>query len=166
MIEIPRESGEDYKPGDIIIKLEPQVHCVTNECKSKFCDNCLKESNELKKCSKCLQMYYCNKDCQTKDWKCHKYECKVYRHPMIEIMPTDMRLLLRWWLCYSSDPSFSTKRHPLLNGSDFCFDDIQIDCVELLRNPSKMEEMGFNLIVFKWFGLKIDRKIYSLVWTD
>jgi hypothetical protein len=38
----------------------------------------------LKKCSLCLEAHYCNKECQTKDWKRHKALCKVNRERRAE----------------------------------------------------------------------------------
>ena len=83
-MSIPRESGKDYEPGDLIGNFESLVHCINNKFKSQFCDNCRKRSDQLKKCSKCCQMFYCDKECQQNDWKCHKFECKVMRKPFVE----------------------------------------------------------------------------------
>ena len=40
----------------------------------KVCFLCL-EPSKLK-CSKCLTIQYCSKECQKKDWKIHKNNCK------------------------------------------------------------------------------------------
>ncbi|KAJ1394986.1 hypothetical protein B484DRAFT_439061 [Ochromonadaceae sp. CCMP2298] len=32
----------------------------------------------LKKCSLCRMVFYCNRECQTKDWKSHKANCKLF----------------------------------------------------------------------------------------
>ncbi|EEB91130.1 hypothetical protein MPER_10561, partial [Moniliophthora perniciosa FA553] len=37
----------------------------------------LKDAPRLLKCSGCSLVYYCNKECQTADWKTHKAECKA-----------------------------------------------------------------------------------------
>lgn len=42
----------------------------------KTCGQCQKESNDLKVCSRCTLIYYCNPDCQKKAWKTHKTICK------------------------------------------------------------------------------------------
>jgi hypothetical protein len=42
----------------------------------KECGYCRKEVNELKLCSRCKQIYYCNKDCQKSDYSSHKNACK------------------------------------------------------------------------------------------
>lgn len=43
--------------------------------KDKFCFSCTKRSKNLLKCAKCKNVYYCNRDCQVKDWKSHKEIC-------------------------------------------------------------------------------------------
>lgn len=41
----------------------------------KFCIFCGKHNLNMKTCSSCKLAYYCNKECQIKDWKIHKLEC-------------------------------------------------------------------------------------------
>jgi hypothetical protein len=40
----------------------------------RFCQNC-QSPTATKKCSKCVNMYYCSKECQIKHWPLHKYLC-------------------------------------------------------------------------------------------
>ena len=41
-----------------------------------MCDNCKKELDALKVCSKCKVSKYCSVECQTEDWKnVHKTKC-------------------------------------------------------------------------------------------
>ena len=154
---IPLQSGKDYEPGDLIANFEPLVHCINNEFKSKFCDNCRKRSDQLKNCSKCYQMYYCDKECQQNDWKCHKFECKVMRNPLWRDKPLEdpPKLYMRWWLSYDGDPSFAATKHPTLNGTEICLNDINGKFEESLFN---MSLIGRLFDSFRLYGLKIDRK--------
>lgn len=45
---------------------------------SRSCLKCGKiaNSNELRKCSRCKRVYYCDKECQRKSWKKHKKDCR------------------------------------------------------------------------------------------
>ena len=166
-MEVPRESGKDYEPGDLIGNFESLVHCINNEFKSQFCDNCRKRSDQLKKCSKCHQMYYCDKECQQNDWKCHKFECKVMRNPLCRAKPLNdtFKFYMRWWLSYDCVPSFPSTKHPTLNGTEICLNDIKEKPEESLCDMDVMEDM-FNS--FRLYGLKIDRKkfIKWFGWTQ
>jgi hypothetical protein len=41
------------------------------------CGNCAVKSSDLKRCSYCLLVYYCSRECQKQAWKAggHKYLC-------------------------------------------------------------------------------------------
>ena len=61
----------DLSPQNIlenVDKLSPQ--------NSKKCSFCNSHSSQLKVCSRCKFVFYCSRECQTKDWKFHKNNCK------------------------------------------------------------------------------------------
>ena len=43
---------------------------------STFCSGCYKENDVFMRCGKCLNVYYCSKECQVKHWEFHKLICK------------------------------------------------------------------------------------------
>ena len=48
------------------------------QCGKPGCGFCGKIPEKPMKCGKCLQVTYCDKECQTRDWKfIHKKECKA-----------------------------------------------------------------------------------------
>ena len=86
-------------------------------------------------------MYYCDRNCQTIDWKYHKNECKVFRnkrHISEELIFYDK--LLRLYLTIKSDETFSTKRHKLFNGSDVCLKEIEVNVKDMMQNNDRVIE--------------------------
>ncbi|XP_067100584.1 putative protein MSS51 homolog, mitochondrial [Osmerus mordax] len=74
----------------------------------KFCAGChklpdhLPAEQTLKRCVKCLNVYYCTKECQVKDWPEHKKVCKKLRLVAID------RLVE--WLMFAGDLPFTTEK--------------------------------------------------------
>lgn len=51
----------------------------------KVCNGAAKQ-----KCSGCLSIFYCSRECQVKDWKNgHKNECKPYEVSLVLKIPTE-----------------------------------------------------------------------------
>lgn len=152
--------------GDVIAtSARPLVHIVCSEFMSQFCSNCLKRAHVLQKCSKCHEISYCGKSCQTSDWKYHKIECKVLRRKdfVIDVMPGVERLLLRLWLYMRSDETFATKRHQLFDGSDVCLNDIEVDVIKVVESNSfvvdeRFHDFDISCNHFRALGLDFDRK--------
>ena len=41
----------------------------------KSCNTCQAHKDELLRCTRCKDVYYCNVDCQKQDWPSHKLKC-------------------------------------------------------------------------------------------
>ncbi|XP_057178105.1 putative protein MSS51 homolog, mitochondrial [Triplophysa rosa] len=73
----------------------------------KFCACCSKlpsnlpDPRALKRCIKCLNVYYCSKECQRKDWSLHKKFCTMLHKVSID------RLVE--WLVHAGDLPFFTE---------------------------------------------------------
>ncbi|KAG9020393.1 hypothetical protein FS837_008266, partial [Tulasnella sp. UAMH 9824] len=56
--------------------------------KNNVCEVCASEAKQ--RCSQCLLVYYCSRECQTKDWKAHKRSCKTLDGAAWETFSIDM----------------------------------------------------------------------------
>uniref|UniRef100_A0A3Q2NQN7 MSS51 mitochondrial translational activator n=1 Tax=Fundulus heteroclitus TaxID=8078 RepID=A0A3Q2NQN7_FUNHE len=87
----------------------------------KFCTGCnklpanLPEGQTLKRCVKCLNVYYCTKDCQKKDWPQHKKVCKILRLVAVD------RLVE--WLMFTGDLPLATEKWSKTPSDVRCWDD-------------------------------------------
>ena len=55
---------------------EPAATAKNGTPTKLLCSACGEKSDTLKKCTACLCVWYCGKDCQNRHWKEHKKECK------------------------------------------------------------------------------------------
>ena len=62
-----QDTGEGHSSSLTLSTMEDLV--------SKVCSSCGKKGSDLIKCSVCKSVWYCNIQCQKKDWKSHKQCC-------------------------------------------------------------------------------------------
>ena len=65
------ENGQDTGEG----QSSSLTLSTTEDLVSKVCSSCGKKGSDLIKCSVCKSVWYCNVQCQKKDWKSHKQCC-------------------------------------------------------------------------------------------
>ena len=65
------EDGSTRKPSDFEFKQDDdKIHDQT-------CSFCSRVAKDLKKCTRCLRVQYCDKTCQQKHWPDHKLMCQL-----------------------------------------------------------------------------------------
>ncbi|KAI1286222.1 N-lysine methyltransferase SMYD2-A [Halotydeus destructor] len=155
-----------FEAGDVITECSSYVHSVKDSQKGKFCDHCLKQSESLKRCSKCHEMYYCSRECQQKDWHyVHKLrECSILstaRGKQCSSLDTDFyRLLVRFVLKSYFDSECSAGCFALYDGHSRTIDDL-MDHVDDLKDVTRiraLEEAGRHIV-----GLPIDLPVDLIV---
>ena len=67
------ENGDDFEQK----KLQLQCSIVLNRLMNRICNACFNKSatEKLLVCSKCNMTFYCNQNCQQKDWNSHQKWC-------------------------------------------------------------------------------------------
>ncbi|KAG6860720.1 hypothetical protein C0995_008163 [Termitomyces sp. Mi166 len=68
-----------YKPGNTLLATKPHIAVLSNQHLDSYCSNCFGPSpaSGLKRCTTCRTVWYCDSECQNKDWPLHKRECSA-----------------------------------------------------------------------------------------
>ncbi|TNN56313.1 N-lysine methyltransferase SMYD2-A [Liparis tanakae] len=64
-----------FAVGELVFACPAYSYVLTENERGAHCENCFCRREDLFKCGKCKQAYYCNVDCQRSDWSMHKLEC-------------------------------------------------------------------------------------------
>ncbi|CAG2102950.1 unnamed protein product [Medioppia subpectinata] len=157
VVKMSPKLSKPLSPGDVITQDIPLIHILLIKSKGKYCDNCFKQSDQLKRCSKCLHMYYCGKECQKNDWKYHKNECPLYGHEMPILLRTNegLRLWFRFYLSVQNIPTFATEKHRLFDGSEVSLNDFKDKTIVLNVDNSEFKRIAK---VFMKYGIKYGRE--------
>ncbi|KAF8067952.1 hypothetical protein FPV67DRAFT_1166626 [Lyophyllum atratum] len=70
-------SKSHYKAGDTLLALKPHIAVLSKPYLDAYCSNCFgpPQDHGLKRCPACRTIWYCDAQCQNKDWALHKREC-------------------------------------------------------------------------------------------
>ncbi|KAL4888946.1 hypothetical protein BDV59DRAFT_187581 [Aspergillus ambiguus] len=89
-------TGEDvlHIPSPFVAVLETQR--LTDTCSGCFGKRQLENETETKACTGCQVVRYCDKTCQSKDWKAgHSLECSIFSKLQPRVLPVNARAVLR-----------------------------------------------------------------------
>jgi hypothetical protein len=75
------------------------------------CFTCKKDNSELKKCSNCLSISYCSKECQRNDWKRHKLECEDKKKELDNRKREHYELLIEEFCSEKNWDWYTTRTH-------------------------------------------------------
>ncbi|CAG2104190.1 unnamed protein product [Medioppia subpectinata] len=155
-LKMSSKLSKPLSPGDVITQDMPLIHVLNMSSKGKYCDNCFKRSDQLKRCSKCLRMYYCGKECQKNDWKYHKNECPLLRHEIPELLLFNdwLRLWFRFYLSVKKIPTFATKKHRLIDGSEVSLNDMKVDDIHVEAINGRRHEFESSHKVLVELGVR------------
>ncbi|XP_054159974.1 histone-lysine N-methyltransferase SMYD3-like [Oppia nitens] len=165
---MPVISKQCYIPGDVVFEIKSRIHCLHYDYKGKHCDNCLKLSNQLKRCAKCHLMFYCDQSCQMNDWNNgHKKECRVmfgqtfaalYHKKAIDVVD---HLILRLCLYSKSNPHFIEEQHQTYDRTDLRIKDMDIDVDKVAKDRKNTVKLNLLRTLFEL--LEIDSDIQEMV---
>ncbi|KAJ5347130.1 zinc finger protein [Penicillium brevicompactum] len=92
----------DMNPGDTVLHIEaPFVAILDSPRLEDTCAGCfgkrqVETGSELKACTGCRVVKYCDRTCQSKDWKfAHSLECPIFKNLKPMVLPNNARALLR-----------------------------------------------------------------------
>lgn len=98
---------DPIKKHEKIFEAEALSLTVHDSQRAKYCNFCLKESENLMKCSQCSIFYYCSENCQKQDWLAsHKYECEFFKKTSSKNLPNELILVLRLYDFYKENENF------------------------------------------------------------
>ncbi|KAJ7752479.1 hypothetical protein DFH07DRAFT_825496 [Mycena maculata] len=98
------------------------------------CTKCMSTGPELRQCGRCKSVWYCSRECQTKDWPYHKQSCKQVDgfgvRKLIEKLVSNAVLRLYLQTCFVLD--LDLLRHPHLDKPFMARVDIGIEPADIL----------------------------------
>ncbi|KAL5365117.1 SET domain-containing protein [Aspergillus floccosus] len=93
---------ENIKPGENILHIQSpfvavlETQRLTDTCSGCFGKRQLESGTELRACTGCQVVKYCDKTCQSKDWKfAHSLECTIFSKLKPRVLPVNARAVLR-----------------------------------------------------------------------
>lgn len=144
-------------PGDVIISTSPVIYILSHEERGKMCDSCfrvrLDNGESLKRCTGCRVVYYCDHECQKRDWRSfHKHgECAAYKRvrPIeTDILTSNPALfLMRMYLTCEAKPEIMSREYTMTDGTVRTFKNMKSHVDDLVDDDPRMKV--FNSLLKK-----------------
>ena len=116
-------------------------HIDTRQTSCKFCNK-----NAKQKCSRCQNVYYCNKECQASHYKTHKLSCKQ-AFKIVEIAGKGKGMIA---------DKFITEGSLIFSESPLLISPVITEVQEISSHVDKLHELVSNL------DAKKKQKLFSL----
>ncbi|KAF9885658.1 hypothetical protein FE257_012640 [Aspergillus nanangensis] len=95
-------ASTDINPGEDVLHIDTPFVAVldtqrlTDTCSGCFSQQEVASGSELRACTGCRTVRYCNRTCQATDWKfAHSLECGVFSKLAPRVLPINARAMLR-----------------------------------------------------------------------
>ena len=96
---VPTEALKGVKSGDVIMRANPFVQCLSTAHRAKICEFCFgKIKGEKISCVNCGYSYYCDAKCKEGDLIDHEDECYYFKRRKIIPASDTARFILRFLL--------------------------------------------------------------------
>ncbi|OQD81784.1 hypothetical protein PENANT_c025G02281 [Penicillium antarcticum] len=151
----------DIKPGEDVLHVKtPFVAVLDTPRLEDTCAGCfgkrqMETGNELKACTGCRVVKYCDRACQSKDWKfAHSLECPIFKNLKPMILPNNARALLRIVLRTSKN-KYSAEEAKV-------FDDLETHINEIQESQGQLDKITLTARAVKnYSGTDVDEATVS-----
>ncbi|CAG8890936.1 unnamed protein product [Penicillium egyptiacum] len=138
----------DINPGEDVLHIKtPFVAVLDSPRLEDTCAGCfgkrqVETGNELKACTGCRVVKYCDRVCQSKDWKfAHSLECPIFKNVKPMVLPNNARALLRVVL-RTARKKYDSEESKVFDGLETHINDIsesqgQLDRINLTARAVK-----------------------------
>lgn len=133
------------RKGDILLQSEPFVHVLSHKQRGRRCDSCFKSGENLKRCTMCKVVRYCNAMCQKEDWTSHKGECPCLKRVFPDVPLDSVWLMLKLVLKQKAGDNGQSVKNDIgwRNFSDFKSHSEEIKCDQ--NRTEQLSKIVFTL---------------------
>lgn len=104
-------------------------------------------------------MFYCDVQCQKRDWRYHKHECKLLTNLNLDELKSDCyRFTLRLWLLLTGKQEIRDKQYVLFNAKMRCFNDLKTHVDEVKKDEKRMKFFDKMCMRFESWGIEFDKE--------